>query len=191
MKPPPYAATLVRLLQGPVYSDFGEAWDLLLRHRPAVEQHFGELGLEVLVAEHDGLAFLRRQRPADGEGATEVPELVVRRELPYLASLLCVLLVEELYRFEASGGDQARLVLTRDRIRDLVTPYLPARSNEAKQADAVEAQINNLVRYGFLRRMKGDDAALEVTRLLKYKIDADRIAEVKGRLAEHAGDTDG
>jgi len=191
VKPPAYAATLVRLLQGPMYSDSGEAWDLLLRHRPAVEQHFSDLGLEVVLAEHDGLAFLRRRRPAEGEETTEVPELVVRRELPYLASLLCVLLVEELYRFEASGGDQARLVLTRDRLRDLVAPYLPSRSNEARQTDAVEAQINNLLRYGFLRRMKGDDAALEVTRLLKYKIDADRIAEVKTRLAQHAGDADG
>jgi hypothetical protein len=101
-----------------------------------------------------------------------------------------VLLVEELYRFEASGGDQARLVMNRDRIRELITPYLPARSNEAKQTDAVEAQINNLIRFGFLRKMRGDEDTLEVTRLLKYKIDADHIQEVKERLAVQAGNDD-
>lgn len=187
MTPPAYASTLVRLLQGPLYSDDGTPWDLLLRHRQAVEEYFAHMALEVVVAEHDGLAFLRKRRPVQAEETAEVPELTVRRELPYLASLLCVLLVEALYRFEASGGDQARLVMSRDGIRQIITPYLPARSNEARQSDSVEAQINNLVRYGFLRKMRGDDDSLEVTRLLKYKVDADRIQEVKERLAAHAG----
>jgi hypothetical protein len=188
MIPPPYAPTLIRLLQGPMYSDDGTAWDLLLRHRQAVEDYFGVMALEVVVAEHDGLAFLRKQRPAEGEPAADVPELIVRRELPYLASLLCVLLVEALYRFEASGGDQARLVLGRDAIRELAAPYLPSRTNEARLADSVDAQINNLIRYGFLRKLRGDDDALEVTRLLKHKLNAERIQEVKDLLAAHAGD---
>lgn len=187
MKTAPFATALVRLLQGPIYAEDGTAWDLLLRHRQAVEDHFAQMGLEVLVAEHDGLAFLRRKRAAEGEEEPDVPELVVRRELPYLASLLCVLLVEELYRFEEAGGDQARLVKRRGEIRSLVTPYLPARSNEAKVDDAVDAQINNLVRYGFLRKLKGGEDAFEVTRLLKYKIDAERIREMKEKLATHAG----
>jgi hypothetical protein len=173
-----------------VYSDAGAPWDLLLRHRQAVESYFSHIGLDVVVAEHDGLAFLRKHRPEDGEGVLDVPELTIRRELPYLASLLCVLLVEALYRFEASGGEQARLVLSRDAIRELIKPFLPTRTNEARQSDNVEAQINNLIRYGFLRKMRGDDEALEVTRLLKHKIDADRIQEVKDRLATHAGQTD-
>jgi hypothetical protein len=187
MIPSAYAPTLVRLLQGPLYADAGAPWDLLLRHRQAVEEYFAHMALEVVVAEHDGLAFLRKRRYVEGEETPEVPELTVRRELPYLASLLSVLLVEALYRFEASGGDQARLVMSKDGIRELIAPYLPARSNEARQSDSVEAQINNLIRYGFLRKMRGDDDALEVTRLLKYKIDADRIQELKERLAAHAG----
>lgn len=190
MTPPPYAPTLVRLLQGPLYSDAGAPWDLLLRHRQAVEDYFACMGIEVVVAEHDQLAFLRKRRQAEGEQAIEVPELIVRRELPYIASLLCVLLVEALYRFEASGGDQARLVMSRETIRELVTPYLPTRSNEARLSDSAEAQINNLVRYGFLRKMRGDDEVLEVTRLLKYRMDAERIQEVKEKLTAHAGSAD-
>ena len=74
--------------------------------------------------------------------------------------------------------------------RGALKPYLPTRTNEARQWDSVEAQINNLIRYGFLRKMRGDDEALEVTRLLKHKIDADRIQEVKDRLSTHAGKSD-
>jgi hypothetical protein len=165
-----------------LYSDAGEVWDLLLRHRRAVEEFFAQLDLEVLLAEHDGLAFLRKRRRLEGEEAPPVPELIARHPLRYLASLLCVLLVERLYQFESSSGEQARLVLDRAAILEMLVPFLPTQANEARQSDAVDAQINNLLRYGFLRRLNGDDDRLEVTRLLKYKIDADTIAEMRQKL---------
>jgi hypothetical protein len=191
---PPYAAALVRLLKGPLYSETGEAWDILLRHRAPVEDYFGQLGLELVVAEHDGLAFLRRRRKAgDAEGlgpGDDLPELVARRELPYTASLLCVLLVEELYRFEAGSSGESRLVLGRAKIRELVSPYLPKKTNEAKQADALDAQINRLVQYGFLRSIGSGSEELEVMKLLKYKIGAEVLAEALERLKNHAGSDD-
>lgn len=73
-------------------------------------------------------------------------------------------------------------MLTRADILGMMAPFLPSQSNEARQTDAVDAQINNLLRYGFLRRMEGSDDRLEVTRLLKYKIDADRIEEIRQKL---------
>lgn len=185
---PPYAPALIRLLQGPVYASGEKIWDLVFRHRSAIEDYFAQIGLELVVAEHDGLAFLRKTRKDEqAEETVDLPELTVRRELPYIASLLCVLLAEELYRFESAGGGQARLVLNRAKIRSLVAPYLPSKSNEAKQADAVDAQVNSLIRYGFLRRIGDRDEELEVTRILKYKIDAAKIAEIKEKLIEHAG----
>ena len=198
-EPPPYAAVLVRLLKGPLYADSGEAWALLLRYRSQVEAWFADIALEVVVAEGDGLSFLRRRREegdAGSEGRGEaardaggvaVPELVQRRELPYRLSLLCVLLVEELYRFEAGGSDDSRLVLGRQRIRDLVLPYLPRKTNEAKQADEIDAQIAKLEQYGFLRRLGPDSDEFEVTRLLKHKIGAEALAESLERLKSHAG----
>lgn len=189
--PPPYAPALIRLLQGPVYASGGKTWDLVFRHRAAIEDYFAQLGLELVVAEHDGLAFLRRVREGDGaEEAAALPELTVRRELPYVASLLCVLLTEELYRFESAGGGESRLVLDKEKLRGLIAPYLPTKTNEAKQADAVDAQVNNLVRYGFLRRLGDKAEELEVTKLLKYRIDAAKIAEIKEKLISYAGRQD-
>ena len=189
----PYAAALVKLLKGPLYADSGEPWTILLRYRRQVEEWFGQIGIEVVVAEHDGLAFLRRCRDAgDAEGGADralgvAPELIARRELPYLASLLCVLLVEELYRFETGSSDEARLVLDRAKIRELVLPYLPRKTNEAKQADAVDAQINKLEQYGFLRRIAPDSEEFEIMKLLKHKIDAEALSEARAKLAVHAG----
>jgi hypothetical protein len=194
-EPVPYALPLVRLLKGPIYADSGEAWALLLRHRPQVEDWFGQIGLELVVAEHDGLAFVRRRRdageataaPPDSPAAGPVPELIVRRELPYLASLLCVLLVQELYRFETGSSDEARLVLDRAKIRELALPFLPRKTNEARQADALDAQINKLENYGFLRRIAPNSEEFEVMKLLKHKIDAAAISEALAKLGSCPG----
>ncbi len=186
---PPYASCLVRLLKGPVYADSVDVWDLLLRHRSSIDDYFGQIGLELIVAEHDGLSFVRRRRHDDDDSITDdgLPELVAKRELPYTASLLCVLLVEELNRFEAGSSGESRLVLDRFRIKDLAAPYLPKKTNEAKQSDALDAQINRLVQYGFLRPIGAGSDELEVTKLLKYKISADVLSEALERLTTHAG----
>jgi hypothetical protein len=186
-QPPPYAPVLIRLLQRPLYSDSTAIWDLLFRHRDEIESYFSQLGLEVVVAEHDGLAFLRKAEDGNDEGSIDLPALTTRRELTYLASLICVLLVEELYRHEASGAGSNRLVLKREQIRAMVKPYLPAMTNEVKQAEGLDAQINRLEGYGFLRSVGEGGEDLEVTKLLKYKVDAARIAELKDRLASYKG----
>lgn len=197
-EPAPYAAALVRLLKGPLYADSGETWDLLFRYRRQVEDWFADIALELVVAEHDGLAFVRRRRDSgDAEGdapsegsrrelASAVPELVARRELPYKLSLLCVLLAEELYRFDASSSDESRLVLGRSRIRELVLPYLPRKTNEARQYDEIDRQIAKLEEYSFLRRLRPDSEEFEVTKLLKYKIGAESLAESLERLKSYS-----
>jgi len=130
----------------------------------------------------------------DVEGAREgaaVPELVARRELPYRLSLLCVLLVEELYRFEASASDESRLVLGRARIRELLLPYLPRKTNEARQFDEIDRQIAKLEDYGFLRRLRPDGDEYEVTKLLKHKIGAEVLGESLERLKSYAASGSG
>lgn len=186
MSLPPYAPVLVKLLKGPLYADDADSWDLILRHRTSVDAYMSQIGLELVLAETDSLAFLRRRRPEgaddDADADDGLPELVARRELPYVASLLCVLILEELYRFEASGSGESRLVLTRARIRELVLPFLPKKSNEARQSDAIDAQINRLAQYGFLKAIKTGSDELEVTKLLKHKINPARLAEAAARL---------
>ena len=189
-QPPPYAPALIRLLQRPLYADSKAIWELLFRYRDEIEAYFAEIGLELVLAEHDGLAFLRRASGEEADSEIDLPALTTRRELSYVASLICVLLVEELYRFEAAGGGSARLVLKREYIQNLAKPYLPATTNEAKLVDGLDAQINRLEGYGFLRSVGDDGKELEVTKLLKYKIDSGLISEMKASLVARKGQED-
>ena len=71
----PYAPSLVKLLKGPVYADAGLAWDLILRHRSGIDDYFSQLGLELVLAEHDGLAFLRRRRQEEEPEAPDEKQI--------------------------------------------------------------------------------------------------------------------
>jgi len=187
VKPPAYAATLVRLLQGPLYSDSGEAWDLLLRHRPAVEQHFSDLGLEVVLAEHDGLAFLRRRRPAEVRRAPRC------RSSSCGGSCLTSRLCSAFSSWRSSTGSRHPVVTRRVSCSPRPAPgpggSVPALQEQRGQAvrrrggsDQQPPPLWIPEAHEGRRRGAGSH------RLLKYKIDADRIAEVKARLARHAGD---
>jgi len=178
---------LVGLMKGVVYRE-GDAplWQDLLALQARVRDHVAVLGLELLLDEAEGYAFLRT-RPLH-EGETELPRLVQRRALSFPVSLLLALLRKKLAEFDAGGGD-TRLILTRDEIVELIRVFLPSGSNEAKLIDQVDTHINKIIELGFVRRLKapGGEPAFEVRRLLKAFVDAQWLAEFDQRLVGYRG----
>jgi hypothetical protein len=51
--------------------------------------------------------------------------------------------------------------------------------------DRIDADINRVVEYGFLRRLRGQDDQFEVRRILKAFVDAQWLSELEQRLAEY------
>src|SRR5690554_831493 len=84
------SAVLITLFKGVLYQDQRpELWQTLLQLQAKVRDHAAVFGLELVLDEAEGYAYLR-QRPADdGE---EVPRLVQRRQLGFAVSLLLALL---------------------------------------------------------------------------------------------------
>jgi len=152
-----------------------------------VRDYMAVLGLELVLDEAEGYAFLR-SRPENEETATpKLPRLVARRPLSFPVSLLLALLRKKLAEFDASGGD-TRLVLSRDEIVELIRVFLPESSNEAKLIDQIETYLNKIVELGFLRRLKqgaGQTAVFEVRRILKAFVDAQWLADFDARLAAY------
>lgn len=142
------------------------------------------IGLDLVLDEAEGYAFLRSKSEDDEIEADKLPRLVARRPLSFPVSLLLVLLRKKLAEFDASGGD-TRLVLSRDEIVDLIRVFLPDTSNEARLVDQIETHINKAVELGFLRRLKAisDPAGFEVRRILKAFVDAQWLADFDAQLA--------
>ncbi len=178
-----FSGTLIGLMKGVVYQEPDPgAWQMLLDHMARVRDYVGPLGLELVVDESEGYAYLR-QRPA-GEGEPELPRLVSRRPLGYGVSLLLVLLRKKLAESDAKTAE-TRLIMSRDDILELVRVFLPDAANEARQLDRVEAHINKIVEMGFLRRLRGREDHFEVRRILKAFVDAQWLGELEKRLDQY------
>ncbi len=179
-----FSLALVSLMKGVVHAETEPRnWQALLDLQARVRDHVAPLGLELIVDEAEGYAYLR-QRPAS-ENEPELPHLVPRRPLGFQVSLLLVLLRKKLAESDAQG-DSTRIILSREQIADLVRVFLPDSSNEARLMDRLDSHINKVVEMGFLRRLRGKDGEYEIERILKAFVDAQWLSEFDRRLAAYA-----
>lgn len=184
------SALVIPLLKGVIYQegDIG-LWSALLTLQARVRDYIAVLGLELVLDEAEGYAFLR-SRPTDtedDEAAPKLPRLIARRPLSFPVSLLLALLRKRLAELDRGGGD-TRLVLSREDIVELIRVFLPQSSNEARLIDQIETHINKVVELGFLRKLKtaaNQSASYEVRRILKAFVDAQWLSEFDARLAEY------
>jgi len=180
---PGLSPVLIALMKGVTYQENDPAlWQSLLAVQARVRDYVALLGLELILDEAEGHAYLR-QRPA-AEGEPELPRLVPRRPLSFHVSLLLALLRKKLAEFDAVSGD-TRLILGRDEIIDLVRLFLPDTANEARLADRIDAHINRIVEIGFLRPLRNRNDQYEVRRILKAFVDAQWLGDFERRLADY------
>lgn len=182
------SVVLIGLMKGIVEREAAPAlWQDLIVHQARVRDHIAVLGLDLVLDEAEGYAYLR-QKPAI-EGEPELPRLITRRQLSYPVSLLLALLRKALAEFDAKSGD-TRLVLTSAEITDMIRLFLPDTANQARLVDRVERDIAKVVEMGFLRPLKGRDGTYEVRRILRSFVDAQWLGQMSERLsayAAHAG----
>ncbi len=171
---------VIALLRGVVHRESdGELWHTLLAIQSAIRDYVKVLGLELVLDEAEGFAWLRTAPAVDGIEA--LPRIMTRRQIPYLPSLLLALLRKKLAETDSSGEGQ-RLILSRDELVDLVRVFLPASTNDARITEQVSAAANRIEELGFIRRLRGQDQLFEVRRVLKAFVDAQWLAEFDERL---------
>lgn len=181
-------AVAIALLKNVVYRDGNERlWASLLELQTHVRDYVAVLGLELVVDEAEGYAFVKSRAGHDAEmdgDQTRLPRLVARRPLSFPVSLLLALLRKKLAEWDAGGGD-TRLVLAREDIVELARVFLPASTNEARLVDQIDTHVNKIVDLGFLRRMKTTSGppSFEVRRILKAFVDAQWLLDFDARLA--------
>ena len=96
-----WSIAAVRLLQGVVYLDEVPVWGLVCSNKTRLEEYFARIGIALVVDESEGFAFLRQLEDDElDKGYETLPKLFRKSRLSYDATLLCVLLRDELRRFE-------------------------------------------------------------------------------------------
>lgn len=180
----PLSVVLINLMKGVIYRDSNPLlWQSLVDMQVRTRDHVTVLGLELMLDETEGCAYLR-QRPPAGDQA-DLPRLVARRPLGYQTSLLLVLLRKKLVEFDAGGGEK-RLILSKDGIVDMIRVFLQDTGNEARMVDRVDGLIKQVVEMGFIRRLDGEGENFEVRRILKSFIDAQWLSSLLESYRAHS-----
>ena len=186
MNESPTAHVKARLFKEPLYLEDGILWDELLRSRGECADWFSGIGLELVVDEEEGYAFLRQPDTDEIQGA---PRLIARRQLSYDTTLLLVCLRQELATNDARDADQARVIRTKREIVELVAGFLGETNDEVRDVKKVDRAIEQVVDLGFLKRLGGTTADdYEIRRILKARIGPTELESIKKKLSDHVYD---
>ena len=80
-----FSVVMITLLKGVVYADENvKLWQNLLSFQARIRDYVREIGLELVIYEDEGFAWL--QTATSHEGQTDLPRLVMKR--PYLIQLV-------------------------------------------------------------------------------------------------------
>ena len=191
-----WSIAAVRLLQGAVYADDPHIWDILLRWQSPLETYFGRLGLLLVVDEPEGLAYLRQaSEDEQPDGYEKLPKLFRKTRLGYDATLLCVLLREELRRFEEEDVHNERCVVETSALFDQWATFFPPQSDEVKHRREFSKTLSTLEDLGFISKFnKSSDEpeTWEIRRILKARLPAAELESLKTQLltaaSRQAGD---
>ncbi|BCW43977.1 DUF4194 domain-containing protein [Arthrobacter sp. StoSoilB5] len=174
-------AVVTRLFKGVVYAENDQKiWQSLITLTSQVRDYVAVLGLNLILDESEGYAFLKSREDPGGM----LPRLIPRRQLTFDVSLLLALLRKRMLEFDTNSSE-LRLIMSEAEIKDMVSVFLPESSNEARILDRLGTNIKKVLELGFLRRLKGETEAYEVMRILKAYVDAQWLEEFDARLADY------
>ncbi len=184
----PWFAAAIRLLQGgAVYSDDSRTWDTLLTSQSPLRDYFARIGLLLVVDEPEGLAYLRQltedELPEEYDG---LPKLFRRARLGYDETLLCVLLREELRRFEEEDIDNDRCGMDAAQLFEQWQSIAPSRHDEVRARRDLSAALGKLEELGFVRKYSDEPEAWEIRRILKARLPVAELEALKAKLLDAA-----
>lgn len=184
----PFAAVIIKLLQGPVYADDKNIWRELQAWSSAIQEYFGKIGMTLEIAEQDG--FARIMQPEAGENdETPLPRLMRKQSLTYEATLLAVILREGLEEFDIKS-DGTKFYLTQKEIKERIELFYKEQPNKSKLWKDLSRPITSLLTIGILK-LNREDAAnkdnnqYEIKRIIKAFISNDKLEEIKNKLSNY------
>jgi len=179
----PWSIAAVRLLQGVVYADDACIWNLVLTQQTPLATWFGRIGLLLVVDEPEGLAYLRQLSESEVPPEYEaLPKLFRKSRLGYDPTLLCVLLREELRRYEEEDVHNERCVVEAATLFDAWKTFFPPQHDEVKQRKEFASALSKLAELGFVRLFSEQPEAWEVRRILKARLSVAELEALKAQL---------
>jgi hypothetical protein len=179
-----WSIAAVWLLKGVVYADDQRVWNILLSNASTLEAYFARLGLRLVVDEAEGMAYLRQlieSEAADGYDA--LPKLFRASRLSYGHTVLCVLLRDELRRFEEEDLRNERCVVDESVLLDQWRAFFSVDEDEVKQQKDLVSSLKKLEELGLVRKFNDQPPSWEIRRILKARLPAAELEQLRSQMA--------
>jgi hypothetical protein len=182
--PVPWAPAAVRLLQGIVYHDDpGNGWNEILAGVTPLSDYFARIGLMLVVNEEDGMAYLRQLEPEVlPPEYPSIPKLFRSVRLTFEASLLCVLLRDELRRFEEEIHRDDRCVIEQSSLLEMWQSLIPGEEDAVRANRNLGGQLRKLEELKFVRQFEKEPPSWEVRRILKARLPLETLERLRSDL---------
>ncbi len=184
-----YGLALKSLIKGAVYREDAAPWGQLVTYTSVIKAFFEKLNLDVLIDEQEGFAFLKSMQREDGKESAG--GLVVRRILTRNATVLCVILRDELQIWERSEREDQACILTRKQLREKMFPFVRLAEDDTKFHDLVDSAIKQACDTQLLRQINSDkgtdrrdDQQFQIQRIIKARLPIDELIQIKNKLIQ-------
>nr|WP_246848996.1 DUF4194 domain-containing protein [Aquimarina sp. U1-2] len=180
-----YSLAIVRLLKGTVNSD-DKVWDDVLLYRKPIQEYVNVIGLELIIKENDGYAFLK-QFPIDDDDNTI--GLVSRKQVGFETSVLLVVLRQILEDFETNPLDftGSEKFIDNEELINQIELFLPEKYDKVGYLKKLEDYIKRIEKLGYIKRVDSDDlnTRYRIHKIIKEKVNIDALEEFKKKLNEY------
>lgn len=177
----PYSAAIRKLLKGVVYYD-DAVWVQIRDYEHPIREYLAKVGLGLHLDEIGNFAYLYDES-RDDDQIEALPALTSRRSLSFIDTLLLVLLRERLDEHEMRDLDGENLILNETDLTEMLSVFIGDQPDARQVEQKSTSSIKKLTRYGFLNERR--DGSYVVRPLIRAKINADELDEIRQRLAEY------
>lgn len=181
----PYSRAIVKLLKGTINKN-DIIWDDILNYQNEIQEYISKIGLELIVKENDGFAFLK-QFEIDNENNTI--GIASRRQVGFETSIVLVILRQIIEEFESDPTDFSvtEKYITESELKEQIAFFLPEKFNKVKFLNDLKKYIENVEKLGYLKEAGSslNEKKYKIHKIIKEKVTLDILNEFKENLKQY------
>lgn len=181
----PYSKAIVKLLKGTINKN-DIVWNDILNYQNEIQEYISKIGLELIVKEGDGFAFLK-QFEIDNDNNTI--GIASRRQVGFETSIVLVILRQIIEEFESDPTDftVAEKYITESELKEQIAFFLPEKFNKVKFLTDLKKYIDSVEKLGYLKEAGTslNEKKYKIHKIIKEKITLDILNEFKENLKQH------
>lgn len=187
----PWSQVCIKLLQGPIFRQNAndKLWETLETYESDIESFFAILGVSVAIDKADGFAFLQQNDLEEEDD--KVSRLIRQTPLTEEQSFLCILLRDELNKFDNPNNSQNKssvLILRESDLYEQFAMFYSQKTDQITAKNNFKKNLNRLCELGLLKEQNQDNPEMEseyeVRRYIRAKITSEFCEEFMRKLQE-------